>query len=265
MEAFYPVFTLAMAMIPEEFPVVLAVFLSMGAWRLARQNSLVRHLPSVETLGAVSVLCVDKTGTITKNQMEVKEIWTACNDEKEMVELMGLACETDPYDPMEKAMLSFCAARNISREHLFGGKTDGGNILLPTKRRLLGHLWEHEGGLVLAAKGSPEGLLSLCDLDERKLELARAKIKEMSDRGLRVIAVGKKDFTRSEKIPESISESRLAFCGVVGMADPPRESVRGDIEMCVRAGVRVVMITGDSGATAAAIASRSGCRMRIKL
>lgn len=249
--------TLAMAMIPEEFPVVLAVFLSMGAWRLARQNSLVRHLPSVETLGAVSVLCVDKTGTITKNQMEVKEIWTACKDEEEMVELMGLACETEPYDPMEKAMLSYCGAKNISKEHLFGGKLMA-EYPFTDEKKIMGHLWEHEGGLVLAAKGSPEGLLSLCDMDEKKLELAREKIKEMSDRGLRVIAVGKKDFFRGEKMPESISESRLAFCGVVGMADPPRESVRGDIEMCVRAGVRVVMITGDSGATAAAIAGQVG-------
>ena len=100
--------TLAMAMIPEEFPVILTVFLSMGAWRLAKKNSLVRKLPSVETLGAVSVLCVDKTGTITMNQMTVQDTWAKTGDEKSLITIMGMGCETDAYDPMEKAMLSYC-------------------------------------------------------------------------------------------------------------------------------------------------------------
>ncbi len=111
--------TLAMAMIPEEFPVILTVFLSMGAWRLAKKSSLVRKLPSVETLGAVSVLCVDKTGTITMNKMTVQETWIANDDEHTLLETMGLGCETDAYDPMEKAMLSFCGERGISKESLF--------------------------------------------------------------------------------------------------------------------------------------------------
>ena len=106
--------TLAMAMIPEEFPVILTVFLSMGAWRLARKNSLVRRLPSVETLGAVSVLCVDKTGTITMNQMTVQELWTASGTERDLVETMGLGCETEAYDPMEKAMLRCCEEHGIT-------------------------------------------------------------------------------------------------------------------------------------------------------
>ncbi len=249
--------TLAMAMIPEEFPVVLAVFLSMGAWRLARQDSLVRKLPSVETLGAVSVLCVDKTGTITKNQMEVKETWTGCGSDDDMVELMGLACETDTYDPMEKAMIAHCAGRNISREHLFGGEL---MVEYPfsDETKIMGHLWEHEGGLVLAAKGSPESMLLICEMTEETKKKAQEKIKEMSGEGLRVIAVGKQEFVSEKERPASLAESRLSFCGLVGLADPPRESVRGDIEQCVRAGVRVVMITGDGGITAASIARQIG-------
>jgi len=249
--------TLAMAMIPEEFPVVLAVFLSMGAWRLARKNSLVRKLPSVETLGAVSVLCVDKTGTITKNQMEVKETWTACGDDADMVELMGLACETETYDPMEKAMIAYCAARDIPREHLFGGDL---MVEYPfsDETKIMGHLWEHEGGLVLAAKGSPESMLSICAMTEEVRAQAMEKIREMSGEGLRVIAVGKQAFGKAADMPKSLGDSSLAFCSLVGLADPPRESVRGDIEQCVRAGVRVVMITGDSGITAAAIARQIG-------
>jgi Ca2+-transporting ATPase len=249
--------TLAMAMIPEEFPVVLAVFLSMGAWRLARKNSLVRHLPSVETLGAVSVLCVDKTGTITKNQMEVKETWTACGSDEDMVELMGLACETDTYDPMEKAMIAYCAGRDIPREHLFGGEL---MVEYPfsDETKIMGHLWEHEGGLVLAAKGSPESMLSLCGMTDEVKARAQEKIREMSGEGLRVIAVGKQEFASEKERPDTLAESNLAFCGLVGLADPPRESVRGDIERCVRAGVRVVMITGDNGITAASIARQIG-------
>ena len=111
--------TLAMAMIPEEFPVILTVFLSMGAWRLAKNKALVRKLPAVETLGAVSVLCVNKTGTITMNKMTVKEMWTLNGTSKELAEMMGLACETDPYDPMEKAMLSYCESEGMSKKMLF--------------------------------------------------------------------------------------------------------------------------------------------------
>lgn len=114
--------TLAMAMIPEEFPVILTVFLSMGAWRLAKKNSLVRKLPSVETLGTVSVLCVDKTGTITMNQMTVQDTWSKSCDENTLLTVMGMGCETDAYDPMEKAMLSYCEKNGISRNTLFGGE-----------------------------------------------------------------------------------------------------------------------------------------------
>ena len=103
--------TLAMAMIPEEFPVILTVFLSMGAWRLAKKKSIVKKLPSVETLGAVSVLCVDKTGTITQNKMKVNSIWTN-KKEKDVVKIMGLCCAEDTFDPMEKAMLEECSLSN---------------------------------------------------------------------------------------------------------------------------------------------------------
>ena len=108
--------TLAMAMIPEEFPVILTVFLSMGAWRLAKKQSLVRRLPSVETLGAVSVLCVDKTGTITMNRMTVQDTWAMNGDNPGLCKVMGMACEITAYDPMEKAMLRYCESLGITQE-----------------------------------------------------------------------------------------------------------------------------------------------------
>src|SRR5665647_1870435 len=209
--------TLAMAMIPEEFPVILTVFLSMGAWRLAKKQSLVRKLPSVETLGAVSVLCVDKTGTITMNQMTVRETWSVVNDTKHLCEIMGLGCETDAYDPMEKAMLSYCESISLSKDYIFSGE------------------------LITEYPFTNE-----------------EKIVEMSQKALRVIAVAEMKVDDLKSVPASLLDCNLKLCGMVGLADPPRESVKGDIKNCTKAGVRVVMITGDNGITASSIAKQIG-------
>ncbi len=249
--------TLAMAMIPEEFPVIFTVFLSMGAWRLAKSNSLVRRLSSVETLGEVSVLCVDKTGTITKNQMTVREVWAPDGDTGTLIEMMGLACETDAYDPMEKAMLACCEESGVTRGHLFGGELIT-EYAFTNEMKMMGHVWRHEGEILIAAKGSPERLLALCTLSQNERALAEVKINEMSESGLRVIAVGIMKPGGEAEIPDSITDCALVFCGLIGLYDPPRESVGEDIGRLAEAGVRVVMITGDNGITAGAIARQVG-------
>lgn len=249
--------TLAMAMIPEEFPVILAVFLSMGAWRLAKKNSLVRRLPSVETLGAVSVLCVDKTGTLTKNQMTVQEVWAADWDDARLIHDMGLACETDAYDPMEKAMLLYCDQKGIDKGHLFGGELMG-EYAFTNQLKMMGHIWYHDDEIVLAAKGSPESILPLCGLEGEELRLAEGHCHRMGEQGLRVIAVASARPENEAEIPPELTGCRLTLSGLVGLADPPRESVRKDIATCTRAGIRTVMITGDSSATAMAIAKQVG-------
>lgn len=249
--------TLAMAMIPEEFPVVLTVFLSMGAWRLAKKNSLVRKLPSVETLGSVSVLCVDKTGTITMNQMAVQETWACDGDEHTLIEIMGLACETDTYDPMEIAMLNNCDTHGISKEHLFSGELIS-EYAFTNQLKMMGHVWHRNGGIIIAAKGSPERILTICNLQERDREITDHKLVEMSKKGLRVIAIATAELTNDDEIPLSITECNLNFCGLIGLSDPPRDSVKSDIEVCRRAGIRVVMITGDNGITASSIAKKIG-------
>ena len=167
--------TLAMAMIPEEFPVILTVFLSMGAWRLAKKKSLVRKLPAVETLGAVSVLCVDKTGTNTMNQMPVQDAraprdgGNGIDNTEELIEVMGLGCETDAYDPMEKTMLRYCEENKITKDHLFGGKLIT-EYAFTNELKMMGHVWHHDGEIVVACKGSPERILTICQLtdDERR-------------------------------------------------------------------------------------------------
>jgi Ca2+-transporting ATPase len=250
--------TLAMAMIPEEFPVILTVFLSMGAWRLAKKNSLVRKLPSVETLGAVSVLCVDKTGTITMNQMTVQNVWTASGTtEHDLVETMGLGCETDAYDPMEKAMLRYCEEHGITKESLFSNEFVS-EYAFTNELKMMGHVWRKDGHLIIAAKGSPERILTICELAAEERLAIESQIKTLSSQGLRVIAVATAKPENKSAIPAAITDCRLTLLGLVGLADPPRESVKEDIAVCNRAGIRVVMITGDNGITASAIARKIG-------
>ena len=249
--------TLAMAMIPEEFPVILTVFLSMGAWRLAKKNSLVRKLPSVETLGAVSVLCVDKTGTITMNQMTVQETWAINGTDQDLITVMGMGCETDAYDPMEKAMLRYCEEHGLTKDSLFAGELVA-EYAFTNELKMMGHVWRRDGGLVIAAKGSPERILTVCQLTEAERAAAEVQINALSARGLRVIAVATAAPENEAAIPPSITDCRLTLLGLVGLADPPRESVKSDISLCNRAGIRVVMITGDNGITASAIAKKIG-------
>lgn len=249
--------TLAMAMIPEEFPVILTVFLSMGAWRLAKKHSLVRKLPSVETLGAVSVLCVDKTGTITMNQMAVQELWAADCDECALVETMGLGCETDTYDPMEKAMLACCGRYGITREALFENELIT-EYAFTNELKMMGHVWRRPEGIVIAAKGSPERIFTVCNLTDEQRAEAEQKNTELSRQGLRVIAIATAKPESEAGIPASITDCSLTLLGLVGLTDPPRAGVKEDIAVCNRAGIRVVMITGDNGTTASAIAKEIG-------
>jgi Ca2+-transporting ATPase len=249
--------TLAMAMIPEEFPVILTVFLSMGAWRLAKKSSLVRKLPSVETLGAVSVLCVDKTGTITMNHMTLQKTWLAEGTEQRLTETLGLGCETDAYDPMEVAMLSYCEQQGITKESLFKNKLVA-EYAFTNELKMMGHVWRKDGQLVIAAKGSPERILTICELTDDERKTAEKQIKDLSSEGLRVIAIATANVQDEASLPASITDCRLILLGLVGLADPPRESVKNDISICKQAGIRVVMITGDNGITASVIAKKIG-------
>jgi len=256
--------TLAMSLLPEELPVVLTVFLSMGAWRLAQRKTLIKKLPCVETLGAVSVLCVDKTGTITQNAMKIQEvrgqglgIRGQRTEERDLLETMALACEIEPYDPMEKAMLAYCEEQGLSKKALFGDRLIS-EYPFTNALKMMGHVWERDGEVVIAAKGSPERVLSLCALDENERQKIEADMEEMSRQGLRVIAVASQRLESETEIPKEITGCALTFLGLAGLADPPRESVAGDIAACRRAGIRVVMITGDNGITAAAIAKKVG-------
>lgn len=247
--------TLAMAMIPEEFPVVLTVFLSMGAWRLAKKQSLIRKLPAIETMGALSVLAVDKTGTITENNMTVSTLWTNHLTER-LAEIMGLASETDPYDPMEMAMLAYNETLGLTKERLFDGELLT-EYSFTDELKMMGHVWKKSEEVVVAAKGSPESILAISLGSEDEKAAIRQKIDEFARQGLRVIAVGEQRVTQ-ETIPETITDCTLTFLGLVGLVDPPRAGVKEEIARCQKAGIKVVMITGDNGVTAQAIAKQVG-------
>ena len=248
--------TLAMAMIPEEFPVILTVFLAMGAWRLAKKNCLIRRMPSVETLGAVSVLCVDKTGTLTQNKMTVQETFQLSKfSEKEMVYWAGLGCETEPYDPMEKAILEYVKLKDISKEELFKNELVH-DYPFTSEIKMMGHIWKINDSISLAAKGSPESILPLCDLsDNERLTIEREQ-EALAQKGYRVIAVARN--IEIKEILADIKDNKLELIGLIGLVDPYRKEVPDAIELCNKAGIRIVMITGDNGVTAISIARKIG-------
>lgn len=258
--------SLAMAIIPEEFPVVLTVFLSMGAYRLAKNNTLMRKISAVETLGSATVLCVDKTGTITQNKMKVKSIYSdgrIFNNEdlknQELSDLMVLSCEKDPYDPMEKAILE---AANLSQLETLYKYNLSKKIAFDSKTKRMANIYIKDNKYYVAVKGSAETVLGLCNLDKETMDEINIEIDKMASNGLRVLALA--DCT-SEKVYEDLECYELTFKGLVGLQDPPKEGVEEAIKLCKKAGIRVVMITGDYSKTAMAIGEEIGLKFTDKV
>jgi Ca2+-transporting ATPase len=189
--------------------------------------------------------------------MTVRSVWPVDGDALKLCEIMGLACETDAYDPMEKAMLDYCDYTGINKERLFSGKLLA-EYAFTNDLKMMGHVWYHDDEIIIAAKGSPERILTICNLTDVERREAEDKITEMSKQGLRVIAVGMMKPNSESEIPAVITDCTLTLYGLIGLADPPRESVKEDIKQCTMAGVRVVMITGDNGITASSIAKQIG-------
>jgi Ca2+-transporting ATPase len=263
--------TLAMAMLPEEFPVVLTVFLALGAWRLSRSNVLTRRMPAIETLGAATVLCSDKTGTITQNRMTVRRLHTASGDFEidgdtlreefhQIVEFAVLASPVDPFDPMDAAFTSLGTEFLAHTEHLHRDWSLVREYPLSERLLALSHVWRSPGGgdYVIAAKGAPEAISDLCHLDgERARELA-ADVARMADEGLRVLGVARSVFSAEGGLPEIQHDFEFEFLGLVGLVDPVREDVPEAVRQARAAGMRVVMITGDYPGTAVAIGREAG-------
>ncbi len=248
--------SLAMAAIPEEFPMVFALYLGLGAWRLARDHALVRRLVGVETLGATSVICADKTGTLTLGTIEVAALWTAPGvSEPALLELAMLASEPDPYDPLEQAIVRAGAVRGIDAARLHGAMLVRDHPFDPATRSLT-HVWRRNGALGAYAKGALEGLLTRGATDVALREAAVAANTALAGDGMRVLAVA--SGPAAEDGDRTDDESGLRLAGLLAFADPVRPGVSDSIAECRAAGVRVVMITGDHPLTAVAVAERVG-------
>lgn len=266
--------TLAMATLPEEFPVVLTIFLAMGAWRISRQRVLTRRVPAIETLGSATVLCTDKTGTLTLNQMAVARLHTngvVCDLEKtssgllpeachELVEFGILASQRDPFDPMEKAIHQVGSKFLARTEHLHDDWELIHEYALSRQLLALSHVWKSRttDNYIIAAKGAPEAIADLCHFTpEQTAELAQ-QIDAMAQDGLRVLGVARARFRQQSELPHEQHDFSFEFLGLLGLADPVRPTVPAAIRDCHTAGIRVVMITGDYPGTAQNIARQIG-------
>lgn len=236
--------TIAMATIPEEIPVVLTVFLAMGAWDLTKKKTITRNMKTIETLGAVNVLCTDKTGTLTENKMKVQDVYEYSDT---FLETFYLSCPLVAYDPMEIAIKEYCKLKNdikygekITKEYAFTPET-----------KMTGQVWDNK---LLCVKGAYESVLPLCNLDKKTYEEIKKKIDEYSNEGFRVLAVARNNSLKN--IPNSLFEAKLTFEGLIALYDPPRFGVKTSLSECYSAGVRVIMITGDNGETAKGIAKK---------
>ena len=252
---------IGMSLLPEEFPLVLTAFMVMGAWRLSRVRVLTRRASAIEMLGAATVLCSDKTGTMTQNRMNLAEVrtvdttWRAGQGEPDaeaaaLIEAARGASSPEPSDPMEKALAAQAGGRAA-------GKLLRRYGLQPTLLAM-SHVWQdEEGGRHVATKGAPEAIGALCRLDAAGQAWLHRAIEDMASEGMRVLGVARARLPDGP-LPEEQTGFDLEFLGLVGFADPLRENVPGAIGECRSAQIRVIMITGDYPATALAIAGRAG-------
>lgn len=275
LEAVLAGIAVGMSMLPEEFPVVLAVFMAMGAWRISQARVLTRRASAIEALGSATVLCTDKTGTLTENRMTIAELRLPDGSARsvggsgdalpatfhDLIATGALASAPEPFDPMEKALHAL--AKNDAAAGPDRATTTGPLIKAYALRPdvlAMSHVWRSGDGnasFQVAAKGAPEAIADLCRFDS----VARAKLTKsvdlMAAAGLRVLGVAHAVFA-GKALPEKQQDFDFSFMGLVGLSDPLRKSVPAAIRECKTAGIRVMMITGDYPETAGAVARAAG-------
>ncbi|CAL7964336.1 Cation_ATPase_N domain-containing protein [Gammaproteobacteria bacterium] len=266
--------TLAMAILPEEFPVVLIIFLALGAWRISLKNVLTRRIPAVEALGSATVLCVDKTGTLTQNRMTVCQLFAhaqyffmpsmavSCALPEifhQLLEYSILASQRNPFDPMEIAIKNFGVHCLKDTEHLHELWTLVHQYPLSKELLAISQVWQSAKNkdYVIAAKGAPEAIFDLCHLESKQIKNLLEQIELMARKGLRIIGVAKANFA-DKKLPDIQHDFNFEFLGLIGLEDPIRPNVLESVRSCYQAGIRVVMLTGDYFGTAQHVAEQIG-------
>ena len=284
--------TLAMAILPNEFPVVVTIFLALGAWRISQNNVLARRVAAVETVGAATVLCVDKTGTLTLNQMAVQQLCAYDSSENkqvydlalysqkplpelvhELVEFCILASQRDPFDPMEKAFKQLGDHYLAGTEHLHHDWKLLREYPLSPDLLAMSHVWQSADAkqYEIATKGAPEAIADLCHFTSEQQHTLATQVSAMAAQGLRVLGVARVALLDAPPaflpphpsidpahLPDKQHDFPFQFLGLVGLSDPVRPTVAASIQECYAAGIRVVMITGDYPVTAQAIARQIG-------
>ncbi len=271
LQGFLAGITLAMAMLPEEFPVVLTIFLALGAWRISKKNVLTRRPAVIESLGSATVLCTDKTGTLTQNKMTVTRLYNGASfytpsqteslpeNFHEIIEYGILSSQIDPFDPMEKAITKMGTEQLSNTEHIHHDWKMVKEYPLSKELLAMSRVftcndcdWQ-----VVAAKGAPEAIFDLCHLSAEEQERLAKEVETMANEGLRILGVAKGRIETLE-IPEIQHDFEFEFVGLIGLADPIRENVPLAVEECNKAGIRVIMITGDYSVTAKNIGRQIG-------
>lgn len=272
--------TLAMALLPEEFPVILTVFLALGAWRMSRLKVLVRRMPALEALGAVTVLCVDKTGTLTENRMQVRRLWVPGDAPADgtslgvdvqttadalpepfhaLLETAALAGPQDPLDPIDVGVHQLARQVLAGTEHLHFDWTAARHYPLSSDLLATSHVYQPPGYATaqVAAKGAPEAIMDLCHLPAAQLAQAQQAVADMARQGLRVIAVAQAQHAPAA-LPAGQHDFAFRLAGLLGFQDPLRAAVPAAVAECHTAGIRVLMLTGDHPDTALFIARQAG-------
>ncbi len=258
--------TLAMSILPEEIPVAFTTFMALGAWRLMKMGIVVKQMKTVETLGSATVICTDKTGTITENRMSLAKLFllstgkiyeaqdSLTEDEKELIKLAMWASEPIPFDPMEVALHQSYKEviqkderpdYKMVHEYPLGGKPP-----------MMTHVFENaEGHRIIAAKGAPEALINASNLKDGEKQKVHSAIEVLAKDGYRVLGVGVSDFSESD-YPEEQEDLPFQFKGIVAFYDPPKKNIQKVLDGFYTAGIAVKIITGDNAATTTAIAKQ---------
>jgi Ca2+-transporting ATPase len=265
--------TLAMAMLPEEFPVVLTIFMAVGAWRISKKKVLTRKPSAIETLGSATVLCTDKTGTLTQNKMTVTRLFNGKDfltiekanqipeEFHEIIEYGILSSQSNPFDPMEKAITHIGESYLQGTEHIH---LDWEMVKeYPLSKELLAmsrvFTFKESSEKTIAAKGAPEAIFDLCHISEEVRQKISLAVEELAGGGLRVLGVARSKIKASD-LPDIQHDFDFDFIGLIGLSDPIRENVKDAVAECYRAGIRVIMITGDYPVTAKNIGKDIGLK-----
>lgn len=260
--------TLAMSIIPEEIPVAFTTFMALGAWRLMKMGIIVKQIRTVETLGGATVICTDKTGTITENKMSLAQWYTlssnvisdskekSSEEEQELLSLSMWASEPIPFDAMEIALHD--AYSKLALEDERSNFKLVHEYPLSGKPPMMTHVFENQNGVrIIAAKGAPEALMACSDLSEEESQNILSAIETMTNEGFRVLGVGVAKFYGTD-YPKKQQEFTFQFKGLVAFYDPPKENIKTVFETFYNAGIEVKIITGDNAATTSTIAKQIG-------